>query len=79
MELLDKEAKQKTLNRIIAHFKDELGQEIGMIAAEGVLELLLQEAGARIYNKGIEDAKKVFLENFQDLQVNLDVLKREVQ
>jgi uncharacterized protein (DUF2164 family) len=70
------EARVKFIKEIITFFKRERDEEIGMIAAENILGFFLQTIGEDVYRKGVNDAKKLLRERFEDLEVDLDVLSQ---
>jgi uncharacterized protein (DUF2164 family) len=73
-DLLSKEKRRACLEEIITFFKQNRGEEIGVIAAEDVLDFFLQNVGADIYNKSIEDSKQLLKKQFDDLEFNLELL-----
>jgi uncharacterized protein (DUF2164 family) len=70
------EARAAHIKEIVAFFKNERDEEIGMIAAENVLGFFLETMGEEIYKKAINDTKKLLKERFEDLEVDLDVLSQ---
>ncbi len=68
------EEKQKYLNEIIGFFQTERDEEIGILAAERVLDFFIETIGGEIYNKAITDSKKLLKEQVQELEVELDLL-----
>lgn len=70
------EAKVRYIKEIIAFFRNERDEEIGMIAAENILRFFLETMGEEIYKKAINDSKKLLKERFEDLEVDLDVLSQ---
>lgn len=74
--LLSKEARARSVEAIIAYFQNERGEEIGMIAAEEVLDFIEEKIGPEIYNKAIDDSKKTVAERVESLGVELEILKR---
>lgn len=73
-DLLSKEKKESCIQEIITFFKQERDEEIGVIAAEDVLDFFLQNIGPTIYNKGVEDSKEQLKKSFEDLEVDLELL-----
>lgn len=71
---LTNEKKQAALEALITFFADERDEEIGIIAAEKILNFFLQYVGSDLYNQGIIDAKKIVESRFQDCQYDLDDL-----
>lgn len=72
--LLPQQKRESIIKEIITYFKNELDQEIGVIAAEDALDFFLQTAGENIYNKAIEDAKALIKQNSEMIEVNLSLL-----
>ena len=73
-ERLGEEKKQAVINELINFFENERGENIGVVAAEQLVNFFLQSAGADIYNKGVLDAKKVLATRIEDLGYDLDDL-----
>lgn len=64
--------KQSAIKEVISFFRDERGEEIGYIAAEAVLDMFLQKVGTKIYNKGVEDAKMLFRNRFEEVLTDVE-------
>ncbi len=73
-DLLSKPEKKRVSEEIIHFFKEKRDEEIGMIAAEEVLDFFLESTALFIYSKGIEDSKKLLQKRFEDISIDLDVL-----
>jgi len=73
-DLIPDERRQQIVKDIIAFFKDERNEEIGIVAAESILDFFLQTIGEDIYNMAIADSKKLLKQNFENLEVDLDIL-----
>lgn len=74
-DLLTKEERNSHIKAIIFYFEKERDDKIGVLASEDILDFFLQLIGEGIYNKSIEDAKKLLKERFIDFEVDLDLLK----
>lgn len=65
---------------LIANIKDfflkEFEEELGDLRAEIVLDFILQKAGPKIYNKGVNDSRKWFREKFEDLDGDFYLLEK---
>jgi len=59
--------KKQYLDDIICFFKEERDEEIGIIAAEIVLDFFLSTLGKNIYNKGVNDAHAFISDKLDDL------------
>lgn len=76
-DLLSPEKRASCIAEIITFFKREREETIGILAAESILDLLLQSIGCEIYNRGVEDSKKALENNFDDLKLDLDLLLKK--
>ena len=74
-DILSQNEKQKILDKIMYFFESERDESIGVIQAEELMDVLMEEAFDPIYNKWVLDSQKLLSERFQDLQIDLDVLK----
>ena len=72
--LLSKQKHETAIKEIITYFKTKQDQEIGVIAAEDILDFFLEMTGENIYNKAIEDTKEVIKQNSEILDVNINLL-----
>lgn len=74
LDFTSEEKRMAYLKEIIAFFQNERNEEIGLVAAEEVLDFFLQSMGEDIYRKAIADAKKLLKERIDDLDIELDLL-----
>ncbi len=76
-DLISEEKRKESIEEIIYFFKNERDEEIGIIAAESILDHFLQIVGIQIYNKGIEDSI-VFLKNrFESIEIDIGSLLKK--
>lgn len=73
---LSHEQRELAVADIQRFFKKERGEELGIIAAETILDFFLEGLGNRIYNTALEDAKRWFLERMEDVEYAYDSLYR---
>ena len=78
MMKLQKEQKEQMTERIQEYFELERSETIGSIAAEQLLDFMLQELGPHLYNHAINDARKAVLERMQTLEDELYALEKPV-
>ena len=71
--LSDKE-KSAAKKELIYFFESERDEKIGTIAAEEILNFFLEHIGGKLYNKGLNDAKKALENRFEELRYDLDDL-----
>ena len=73
-DLLSKERRALLIRETIGYFKKSQDQDIGILAAEDILDFYLQALGADLYKKALNDAKAVIRQNAENLEVDLDLL-----
>jgi len=72
LSLLSEEKRRKSINDIIIFFKSERDEEIGMIAAEKILDHFLETVGIQLYNKGVEDSRDFIGERIESLEFDME-------
>ena len=75
-DLISKQKREECISKTIDFFQTERDEEIGMIAAETILDHFLQTAGIQLYNKGVEDSISVLHDRFEGLELDIDLLKK---
>lgn len=75
--MLSQEARERCVQEITSYFLDERDEEIGLIAAEDMLDFILQSIGPEIYNKAVEDSKGVLAAQLESMVVEMELLKRK--
>ncbi|MCK9186136.1 DUF2164 domain-containing protein [Candidatus Gracilibacteria bacterium] len=73
-DVISKERRESLIREVINYFKTEKDEEIGIIAAEDILDFFLERLHKDIYNKGIEDAKTTIKQTLENLDIDLDLL-----
>jgi len=71
---IKEEKRTDYIKKIISFFLDERNEEIGIIAAEKVLNFFTEDIGKEFYKQGVKDTRKLFEEKMDDLKVNFDLL-----
>lgn len=72
---LTEEHRKAAIDDIIYFFESERDEKIGVIAAERALDFFLENVGSKLYNHGIEDARKALENRVEELKYDLDDLK----
>ena len=71
---LSSEEKTRLIKEIQDFFYTERDEQIGVIAAEVVLDFFLETLGKTIYNKSLMDAKVWFTRGLENLDADFDLL-----
>lgn len=74
--LLTKEERQRSVDQIISYFHTERNETIGVIAAEELLDLFLQDAGRFVYNTALEHARSEVQKGLEETDYKISELKR---
>lgn len=69
------QTRKKCVEEIITRLEEQGGAQFGVIAANEVIDIVLQNLGPDIYKLALKDAGKLAQEKIEDLQVGLDLLK----
>jgi len=68
-DTISKERRESLIKEIIAYFKTEKDQEIGVIAAEDLLDFFLEAT-----YKAIQDSKNTIKQSLENIDIDLDLL-----
>lgn len=67
----------KCLNEVIARVQEiDDTSEVGMISAQDIVDIVLENMGPEIYNKALTDATKVFDEKIEDIELRIGELRQ---
>lgn len=69
--------KEKLSAEIKAFYLDERGEEIGLIEQMQLLELFEQKMAPIIYNRALDDAKRWFAQNMENMDSDYYTLYKE--
>ncbi len=72
----NKEIQQKCIDEIITRVEEIGDGQVGVIAAQDIIDIVTENLGPEIYNLGVKDAKKAVTERFHDLEVDIDLLEQ---
>lgn len=72
LALISEEMKREVVGAIIAFYKRERGEEIGVIAAEEIMELVIDLVGREIFNKGVDETTKLMQDRLYSVWVDVE-------
>ncbi|MBT3539305.1 DUF2164 domain-containing protein [Candidatus Parcubacteria bacterium] len=75
-DVLTKKERRAAIEKIITFFAEERDEEIGIIAAEQVLDFFLELTGGKIYNRAIDNAKDWLKIRLINLDIDAEELKK---
>ncbi len=76
-DVLDSSQKRKVMKDIVDYYTTEHDEEIGVIKAEDILDFFLETLHPHIHNNAIEEAKSEVKNKFDELDVDLELLRKE--
>ncbi|MDO3410870.1 DUF2164 domain-containing protein [Saccharibacillus sp. CPCC 101409] len=76
---LPREQKLELIEDLQAFFYEERSEEIGEIAAEQLLDHMLQRLGPYVYNQAVRDAKAAVNEKIAQIEDELYALERPLE
>ncbi|MFD1737221.1 DUF2164 domain-containing protein [Bacillus salitolerans] len=76
---LPKEDKESIVEELQYYFETERGEQIGNLAAEGLLDFLIKVAAPHIYNQAVRDSRKILLERMTSLEEELYTLEKPIR
>lgn len=76
VDLLTTKEREKALKDIASYFLDERKEEIGVIAANGMLDFFMQDIAPSVYNRAIDDIKNTRKKELEEWDYTLSELRR---
>lgn len=77
LSINNKEANQKCIDEVITRIQDiDDTAQVGVIAAQDIIDIVMENIGPEMYNKGIDDTKKLLANKQQDLEFEIEELKQ---
>jgi uncharacterized protein (DUF2164 family) len=73
-----KEQKRQIIRLIQDFFQGERDEQIGIIAAQGLLDFIDQEIGPYYYNQAIRDARRLVQGQMESIDTELYIMEKPV-
>lgn len=74
----DDQVRRKCIDEVIARISEEDDASIGAIAAQDIIDIVAEHLGPAVYNKAIDDSKRLVQTKLIDLEIDLDVIKAAI-
>lgn len=75
-DITNKEVEKQCLDEVIALVSDFEDTNIGIIAAQELIDTVKQKIGPEIYNQAIKDIQKILGDKFDDIHAELSALEQ---
>lgn len=76
-DLISDDKRRLAVEEIIAYFSRERNEQIGVIAAEALLDFMLETLAIDIYNKGADDTLSFIKKRFESMEPDLAALVKK--
>lgn len=76
-DMVSKERRKDAIKKIVDYFTAERDEELGVIAAEEILDFFLQTIGGDIYNKALDDMRPILEQEYENMLLNADISLRK--
>lgn len=76
---MEKEHRALLIAQVQVYLHEELDCDIGNLAAESLLDFVLKQAGAVVYNQAITDAHKVLSQQMERAEEELYALEQPME
>ncbi|NMO94521.1 DUF2164 family protein [Paenibacillus lemnae] len=74
---LPKEQREALIREIQDYFEKERGEEIGHLAADGMLDFFMKTASPYIYNQALEDCRGLAVRHMVSLEEDIYALEQK--
>jgi len=68
---LSDERRERLIDVMRKFWMEELDEELSEFRARRILEILIREIGAPVYNQAVQDARKLMLERLAEIEGDL--------
>lgn len=72
----DETLQRKCISEVIARIDEIDATPAGIVAAQDIVDIVLQNLAPEIYNKGVKDTKKLLAAKFADIELDIDMLEQ---
>lgn len=72
----DEELLRQCTDEVIARIAEIGDASPGIIAARDIIDIVLERLAPEIYNKALNDAKKIITARMSDLEIDLETLEQ---
>ena len=74
---LPKELKTKTIDEIITRIEEIEDASVGVIVAQDIIDIVLENLGNSIYNLALQDVSKIIKNKASDLEIEISLLEKD--
>jgi uncharacterized protein (DUF2164 family) len=76
---LPKEQKTEIIRNIQSYFEEERSEILGELGADQLIDFMIKELGPYIYNKAVDDSRKLISEKMNQIDDELYTLEKPIR
>lgn len=70
------EVQRKCLDEVITRVEEIEGDTVGVIAAQDIVDIVLENLAPAIYDAGLADAQRIVSDKLQDIDTEIELLRQ---
>jgi len=71
---LSEEQRKQVIDKLIGWYELQRNEKIGYLAAEEILDFILELTSDLIYQKGVKDCRQILEQKIEDLIIDIELL-----
>lgn len=75
-DTIPEEVRKKCIAEVITRVEEIESERVGMIAAQDIIDIVVENIGPEIYNTALRDTKKLIQDRLGDLDYEIDGLEQ---
>lgn len=75
-DTIPRELNKKCIDEVITRIEEIESERVGEIAAQDIIDIVIENLGPEIYNTALRDAKKLVQDRLADLDYEIDGLEQ---
>ena len=75
-DLMSSEKQRKCIDEVITRIEEIENSNVGVIAAQDIIDIVAQNLAPDVYNKAIKDVTKSLRDHFADIEAEIDLLEQ---
>ncbi|WP_152392669.1 DUF2164 domain-containing protein [Paenibacillus guangzhouensis] len=76
---MPREQKEMIISKVQMFFEEERSETIGNIAAESIVDFMIKELAPYLYNRGVEDCRKLLMQKMSQMEDEFYALEQPIR
>lgn len=74
-DITDETIKKQCIEEVIARVEEIEGEQVGMIAAQDIIDIVVSNFAPEVYNKALFDVQVMLQQRLGDIEVDIDLMR----